>query len=304
MALLTPLWMQPDVGSASIEYPLGEDRLGFIGSLFSRTGVLDLLGGHLRVTQRAAGANMTVDVAIGRGVIAAGDGGMYLCNNTSVVNLSTPAGDRAYRIIARVRDKQAFAEAASDWTLEAIFLAGSTPPATPARAISLATFNTLSTTTSVTTAGTASSTVAVIADTRSRATVGTMGLTGDWGQQGIHPVWQSWDSTRPPRYMKNSDGWVFLSGWIRRQNTVGFVNGGTFWDLDDTSGFGSTGPAQLPEEIRPSGNRDVAVMTSVGSAHFLIRSNGHMNYRFFSDKSFPLGAWMSFDGVFYKQFAS
>lgn len=308
MALLTPLWMQSDIGTSAIEYPLSQDRLGLMGSLFSRTGVMDLLAGHFAVGARAAGANQTVDIAAGRGVVADGQDGMYLCTSTAVENRSVArptSGSRTYLIYLQVRDKKSFGDSASDFILSTIFNNNTTVPATPSRSIPLA-YVTLTNTTTTVTTGATSSANAQIVDLRTRATVGTMGLTGTWGTAGIAPVWQNWDSTRPLRWMKNSDGWVFLSGWVRRQTEASSVGPNEFWHLDRAQGYGATGDALLPEEIRPNGYRDVAVMTQGGVAHFAVLPNGRMPYRFFSAQTFGIATngefWMSFDGVFYKQF--
>lgn len=298
MALLRPLWMQGDINSSvgDIEYPLGQDRLGLLGSVFSRTGVLDYLANHLKVSQRGAGANASVDVAIGRCVIAAGDGGMYLCTNTSVVNVSGITTSRAYRIIARVRDKQAFGEAVSDWRIEAISNAGTSIPATPVRAISLATF---------TTSGSSTVTDAMINDTRTRATVGTQGLTGTWGLNGFANVWDDSDPTRPLTWMKTSDNWVILSGWVDRRvessNVV--ANDVWYWDRSRNWGNASAAPV-LPPEIRPDGVRDFVGITSSGDIHHVLFPNGSWAWRFQYNTllSHLEGnrTWVSFDGLMYR----
>jgi hypothetical protein len=308
MALLTPLWMQSDIGTSAIEYPLSQDRLGLMGSLFSRTGVMDLLAGHFAVGARAAGANQTVDIAAGRGVVADGQGGMYLCTSTAVENRSVArptSGSRTYLIYLQVRDKKSFGDSASDFILSTISNNNTTVPATPSRSIPLAYVTLTSSTTTVTT-GATSSTNAQIVDLRTRATVGTMGLTGSWGTAGIADVWQNWDSTRPLRWMKNSDGWVFLAGWVRRQISSGSVAAREFWHLDRSAGYGAAATPVLPAEIRPNGARDVHVMTQGGLAHVAIQPSGTMPYQFFSAQTFGIATngefWMSFDGVFYKQF--
>lgn len=302
MSLLRPLWMQGDIasGTGAVEYPLGQDRLGLLGSIFSKTGVVDYLGNHLRVSQRGAGANASVDVALGRCVVAAGDGGMYLCTNTSTVNVSGISTNRAYRIIARVRDKQAFGESASDWRIEAISNSGSNPPATPVRAISLATF---------TTTGSSTVTNGMIVDTRTRATVGTTAQTGTWGETGFANVWNDADSTRPLTWLKNTDGWVTLSGWIQREVESTNIVSGEFWYWDRSKGWGNASAAPvLPPEIRPNGVRDLVGLSSNGDVHFVIFPNGSFAYRFLYNTTLSAAdanrAWFTFDGITYRTVAS
>lgn len=303
MTLLKPLWMQADIssGEGAIEYPLGQDRLGLLGSIFSKTGVIDYLGNHLKVSQRGSGANMSVDVALGRCVVAAGDDGMYLCTNTSTVNVSVQSGARAHRIIARVRDKQAFGESASNWTIEAISNTGTSLPATPVRAISLATFTTAS--------GTSSITNAMIVDTRTRATVGTSAQTGTWGETGFANVWNDWDPTRPLTWLKNTDGWVTLSGWIQREVETTSVVAHDVWYWDRSKGYWNANAAPvLPPEIRPDGIRDLIGLSSNGDVQFMIFPNGSFAYKFMYNTTLSAvdgnRAWFTFDGITYRTVAS
>lgn len=82
------------------------------GSLLPRAGVLSGWGGELAVSQRAAGANMSVDVAAGKAVVpapTAGHGGWYVIND-ALLNLTIAAAHatlaRTDLIIARVADPQ------------------------------------------------------------------------------------------------------------------------------------------------------------------------------------------------------
>lgn len=91
-----------------------------LGGWISFEGVRNT--GDLAVTQRAAGANMSVDVAPGSAYIAddhAGGGGFYSATLGSVTNVTVgtadPTNPRIDRVILRVRD-QALGDAANDTT--------------------------------------------------------------------------------------------------------------------------------------------------------------------------------------------
>lgn len=114
MALEPPLYLQAGIYSARMdrffiyEVCRGQPRV-FRG---------------LAVTQRAAGANFSVDIAIGACAIlgnSQADQGMYLCRNTAVVNLAattTPAAARTDSVIAHVKDPNAGGVAGDSWALE------------------------------------------------------------------------------------------------------------------------------------------------------------------------------------------
>lgn len=118
MAFLTPLWMQDQTYSAT-------QFRQFLGAMLL-PGVLT--PADLVVTQRAAGANMSVDVSIGNCVVAGTDvagQGNYFCGNTAVANvpLATAPGtgnSRIDLIIARVRDQDAIGGTNSDWLLDKV----------------------------------------------------------------------------------------------------------------------------------------------------------------------------------------
>lgn len=297
-----PLLTQPATGDLSHVFTPAAFRVGVLDPLFSREGVLGLPGNALRVTQRGAGANMSVDVAAGRCAVRGdrvADQGTYVCTSTAVENRTVTApgsGSRAYRIVARVRDRHAStADTASDWLIESIFTAGTTPPALPASAISLATFVLTSSTTSVTTG--------MIADTRLAGTVGTAAETGTWGQTGFASVWRADDGTRPLTWMRTPDGWVTLSGWIMRRNETVAVGKDEFYHWDRTFGWGNTAATPvLPESIRPSGGvRDTITISSNGDLHLVMFPSGAMAYRFqYATTLVADQTWVSFDGVSYR----
>lgn len=141
MALLTPLWMQPAEGDASIPYSANDDRW-LITSLWDTEGVI----WGLTVSQRAAGANFSVDVAPGQAIITGNDvsgQGSYLVTSTDVVNVPVPAppasGSRTHRVVAWVRDKlHDGTQSTYDWTLTVLEDTGGGTPAAPPSAITLA----------------------------------------------------------------------------------------------------------------------------------------------------------------------
>lgn len=111
--------MQNDTYSAT------QDRQ-MIDALFSAAGIL--VTTDLAVSQRAAGANMSVDVAAGNCVVVGTDvtgQGKYLCKNTAVVNVSIAAApssgnSRIDLIVATVRDADADGGAHNDWIIQAV----------------------------------------------------------------------------------------------------------------------------------------------------------------------------------------
>lgn len=110
-----------------------------------REGVLG--AGDMAVTQRGAGANMSVDVAAGVAWIQGDDSGIqpaYRCYNDATVNLAVAAAHatnpRIDRVIAEVRDA-VFSGVSTDWQLRVITgtPAGSpVAPSLPNNAITLA----------------------------------------------------------------------------------------------------------------------------------------------------------------------
>jgi hypothetical protein len=134
-----PLWLQ------NSSYPASLDRLLVESTL--EPGVQGLT--ELAVSQRAAGANMSVDVAVGRAVVPMTDApnmGSALVRSTAVNNLTVagaPAAgtSRIDLVIARVYDASVIGGSINGWQLEIVTgTAASSPaaPATPASAIVLA----------------------------------------------------------------------------------------------------------------------------------------------------------------------
>lgn len=117
----------------TLESPLFEQNLTYSAlqfraladSLFAAQGVL---GDVMQARQRAAGANMSVDVAAGSCVITGTDvseQGKYLCRSSAVTNvaIATAPGagnSRIDAIYARVRDSSAIGGAFDDWIIAAV----------------------------------------------------------------------------------------------------------------------------------------------------------------------------------------
>jgi hypothetical protein len=103
----------------------------------------------LAVTQRAAGANLSVDVAPGVCAVSGTDTtnqGRYLCRSTAVNNLTvggppTAGLTRIDRIVARVYDTAVVGGSVNAWQLEVVAgtpAASPSPPAIPASSLALA----------------------------------------------------------------------------------------------------------------------------------------------------------------------
>lgn len=163
MTLQTPVWLQNGT------YPARIDRI-FADVLFGE-GVMAVSAGDLRVTQRGAGANVSVDIAAGRACITGddtADQGNYLVRNDGTVNLVMPAAPGANKridvVFVRVNDPAAGGPAGDNATfgyVSGAVAAAPTPPATPTSAIALAQV--------LRTAGDVSITNAMITDVRAQA---------------------------------------------------------------------------------------------------------------------------------------
>lgn len=132
MTLEIPLWMQAKT------YPARLDRR-FIEAVMRRQSRVFT---GLKVTQRGAGANFSVDISIGDAVVIgnsqANQGGYYVAS-TAIENRTvpaTPASNRTDSVILKVRDPNAGGEAGDDWVIEAI--SGTTVPANSILLASLA----------------------------------------------------------------------------------------------------------------------------------------------------------------------
>lgn len=158
MTLNKPLVLQAITGDAVLSYSAQEIRT-IIDAFAIGQGpctTTDLL-----VAQRAAGANYSVDVAAGRGIVigtSVADQGKYVVESTATVNVTlagapTAGFTRFDLIYAQVRDRQA--DGGSNYDLIIDKVTGTSSgvlPATPANAIPLASVGPIvSTTPSITT---------------------------------------------------------------------------------------------------------------------------------------------------------
>lgn len=174
----TTRWLQAPTGGTVQTYTGVMDRL-LIGSIWPTEGILGI--GHLKVSQRAAGANMSVDVAAGSAAISndwVSNGGAYHTNESSTVNVTVPAappsGTRTHIIVEQINDPQS--DGGTNYVSAPICVAdtGSGQPATPKSALLLATVTVA--------AGNASVTNAMITDKRALASnipasIGMMGYS-------------------------------------------------------------------------------------------------------------------------------
>lgn len=156
MSFLTPSWMDAASG-----YSGSDDRRMLSAAL--QPGVVD--AASLAVTQRAAGANLSVDVAAGTAFAPQGQGTEalkrgWVCTSTAVENLAISAApgvggqSRKDLVVVQVRDDTVDAGGFNDWYLRVVQGTAGTPgaaPATPDHAYVLAVVTLTNGDTSVTT---------------------------------------------------------------------------------------------------------------------------------------------------------
>lgn len=140
MALETPIWLQGGTYSARLDRSL-------LDAIFTE-GVINPGGGDLGAVQRAAGANDTVDVAVGAAVISGDDEpnqGKYYIRNTLVQNVAfLPAPGSNARIdllVLQINDPTAGGTAGNNAVfrvIEGTVNVAPVPPAVPATAVPLA----------------------------------------------------------------------------------------------------------------------------------------------------------------------
>lgn len=145
MALLMPLYLQALTGDTAISYT-GQDFRRAVAALTPNEGTVDQ--NDLAVSPRAAGANMSVDVAKGRALVpgtSIANQGTYSVHSTAVENVPIATADatnpRIDLIVAQVYDRQADGGTRYGW--QPIAVAGTpasspVPPATPNSALVLA----------------------------------------------------------------------------------------------------------------------------------------------------------------------
>lgn len=137
MPIEMPLWMDPKPGEEQGPATSARQDRAIIGALFTE-GVADVGAGDLRVTQRASGAAMSVDVAAGAGYVAGDDvarQGTFRCVVTSTESVDiagAPAsGARIDLIVLRVYDPAAIGGTKQGAFLEVV--AGDAAPSPAAK---------------------------------------------------------------------------------------------------------------------------------------------------------------------------
>jgi hypothetical protein len=286
VAVQTPLFLQKTGVDADISYSATNYRLSLIKALMPTPGVVDPYGSNaLKVSQRGAGANFSVDVASGYAFVPGADvanQGTYVAFNDATVNVVTPSapgsGTRVHRLVLQIRDKlNNGVYTTYDGILSLLQDTGSGTPATPASAISLATVSI--------SAGQANVGNANITDTRAwarQANAQTGSLTGNG--------WSSSDATRPASWRLTADGFVHLYGWM--QPNLGFTA---------TANVQNIFAGGLPAQAIPGGNRDMLGACSVtGFCRFLVQANGNLYMIMPTTQSFATSDWISLDGLSYK----
>lgn len=234
MTLKTPLLMQAAGGDTEVEYSALDVRALLRGVYRSEGVVINGTAGSdsLKVSQRAAGANFTVDVAAGHAVIDGDDvsnQGPYLVESTAVENVVVPsppgAGTRTHRVVARLKDHLhdgTWPANTYTWTPEVLEDTGSGTPAVPNSAIPLARV--------AVSAGQASVQNAHITDDRVYA------LT-IWGR----PRYVSNDADRPANPV---EGWA---GWRQDKDCLEIaLSDGSWVEIPRSGGGGSAWTAYTP----------------------------------------------------------
>ena len=228
MTLEAPMWMQNNGYAARI------DRM-LLAQLWDE-GVIDLTA--FKVTQRGAGANFSVDVALGEAVVTGDDQtnqGNYLARSIATINAvvsAAPGSNSRYDIVClRMNDPNAGGSAGNTATI--VVTAGTpaaspTIPATPASSLLLAVLGPIAT-------ATASITTGIISDSRvvagRRAAPGTI----EWSANSAA-----------------ASGWLFAAGqavsrttyarlFAHVSTTFGSGDGSTTFNLPDLRGRGAIG---------------------------------------------------------------
>ena len=217
MTIETPLWMQGIAGVPG--FPARLDRL-LIAWMFDE-GVMDL--SCLKVTQRAAGANFTVDVSVGEAVVQGDDQpdqGNYLVHctvfETGIVIGAAPGSNSRIDLVGlRINDPNAGGNSGSTATIvvtAGAVAASPVPPATPASTLPLAHVTVAS--------GQPSVQDANIADVRVKAGRRCDPGTIEWTATGAPP-----------------NGWLFCYGQAISRTTYSrlFANIGTTYGAGDTT---------------------------------------------------------------------
>ncbi len=187
MALLSPLYLQALTGDPAISYT-GQDFRRAVAALTPNEGTVDQ--NDLVVSPRAAGANMSVDVAAGRALVpgtSIANQGTYVLQSTAVENVpiatANSTNPRIDLIVAQVYDRQADGGTRYGW--QPIAVAGTpasspVPPATPNSSLVLAQVRVAAGVTSI-----------VAADIRDRRVLSGTGDVPKWDFSGTGSTPQS-----------------------------------------------------------------------------------------------------------------
>ena len=143
MTIHRPLWMQPKTGDTAFQYDGLTLRWGLTGTWASE-GVTD---SGFRITQRAAGADFSVDISGGIAVVTGNDvssQGTYLIASDATENVTIPAppatGTDVWDIVLHVRDALydgTLPDDTYDAAFEVLADSGGTPVGMPPTAILL-----------------------------------------------------------------------------------------------------------------------------------------------------------------------
>lgn len=142
-----PLAIQATGADPEIEYGAQEHFRQFLDAI-TITGGGRLKFSEFRLSQRAAGANFSVDLSAGYYVISGTTSpvavqGKYLVHTTAVINIPTPSapasGTRIHRIVAQVNDKAVDGGSTYGWRIWLLEDTGSGTPAVPANARNIGT---------------------------------------------------------------------------------------------------------------------------------------------------------------------
>lgn len=113
------LWMQAASGDTPPQNAAIDDRQ-LLTAVFNQPGICNATGVDLKVSQRSAGANFSVDIAPGVAVVRGTDApgqGLYVITSDAIENVTVPvppaSGSRTHRVVAQVRDKL---HNSSDWS--------------------------------------------------------------------------------------------------------------------------------------------------------------------------------------------
>lgn len=295
MTLQRPLEMQAAGGDTPFNYAAIASRQ-FHDMVYATEGVVAL---GLQVTQRGAGANMSVDVATGACVIVGDDvagQGKYLCVSDAVTNVVVPAapvsGTRIHRVVARIKDKlHSGSWTTYEWTIELLADTGSGTPATPASAINLARVTVTAGQVTVVNANITDDRVsALLAPARPLQVASDAGRAlnpvageGDWRTDKVYA--ETWSGSQWLATVSAETTWTALSlnaQWTNRGAgfptlqikklpglTAVWVVGDVKWTSNGTTGLVSGATiATVPSGYRPATEQKLSVPTSGGGATY------------------------------------